>query len=153
MERRWGQDQKIDHLKYRSIISAVRESMAVRPSAEWDAGSRAGSIDGRSAAGYQRHTRGGSSASAVPSIGAGLTAPPVKSSRLRNEIEWKEMAISNGPSTPNQSTSGKTSDSTRLLPHETGQWNEAVSGSSSSARGEQAAPSDAEFYRAAAPRH
>lgn len=69
LQRRWSQDQKNDHLKYRSIISAVRESMAVRNSEELERRSESNDVAPR---GMNGTVKGGS--------------------RLKNEIEWKPIA-------------------------------------------------------------
>ncbi|KAG0141618.1 hypothetical protein CROQUDRAFT_663573 [Cronartium quercuum f. sp. fusiforme G11] len=114
LERRWGKDQKIDHLKYRSIVSAARESMAISVFDE-------GSTPRRS------HVRGTSSVSTVGSNRL-LNTQPAKSSRLRNEIEWKELNTELEPIKKDQA-------------EEVGTWVEGGAGLS-----------DAEFYRAATPR-
>ncbi|OAV96305.1 hypothetical protein PTTG_06305 [Puccinia triticina 1-1 BBBD Race 1] len=85
MVKIWGQDQKLDHIRYQSLISAVRQSRAtssmVHPGQleggdEWESRSTGGSLDIRSsmASGGQR---------AKPLANGG--------SRLKNEIEWKEL--------------------------------------------------------------
>ncbi|KAH9808918.1 hypothetical protein DFH28DRAFT_907408 [Melampsora americana] len=68
LQRRWSQDQKSDHLKYRSIISAVRESIAVRNSEEIERRSESNDEGSR---GMNGVVKGGS--------------------RLKHEIEWKEI--------------------------------------------------------------
>ncbi|PLW12348.1 hypothetical protein PCANC_23427 [Puccinia coronata f. sp. avenae] len=87
MVKVWGKDQKLDHIRYQSIISAVRQSHAastLQPGLlegdEWESGSRAGSLDVRS------------STLSGQSRGVGLGKPVLNGgSRLKNEVEWKKI--------------------------------------------------------------
>ncbi|MBW0507985.1 hypothetical protein O181_047700 [Austropuccinia psidii MF-1] len=95
MERVWGKDQKKDHLNYRSIVSAARESLAASSSShEWQAGSP---LESRASfLSHQRHLSESSTKN-------GFNSTPMKSSRLRNEVEWKELPIeSNDPTNQEQ---------------------------------------------------
>jgi len=140
MVKIWGQDQRLDHIRYQSIISAVRQSQAastLNPGLleggegdEWESQSRAGSLDIRSSAysGQSSHRNG------KPVLNGG--------SRLKNEIEWKEIdpAILEDdhhhqhdqpsdlpvPTTPQQPSSSSSSSSVsrkqkfkELAPHDT----------------------------------
>ncbi|EGF99165.1 uncharacterized protein MELLADRAFT_118361 [Melampsora larici-populina 98AG31] len=87
LQRRWSQDQKNDHLKYRSIISAVRESLAVRNSEE--IGRRSESNDEGVPRGMNGVVKGGS--------------------RLKNEIEWKPILTE--PQEEQEITESKSHDS------------------------------------------
>lgn len=81
MERVWASEQRRDHAKYRSIVSAARESIALRPSGDWDSTSRQGSFD-------DTELRPVGSAAAAHPQGDYRNAVPVQSSRLRNEVDY-----------------------------------------------------------------
>lgn len=79
VERVWASDQRRDHAKYRSIVSAARESYAMRPSGDWDSTSRQGSLDDQEL----RPT-----ASQLNKQPGDLRNAPATASRLRNEVDW-----------------------------------------------------------------
>lgn len=107
----WGQDQRLDHIRYQSLISAVRQSRAtssmVQPSHleggdEWESRSTGGSLDIRAST-YSGH----SNRRAKAGVANG-------GSRLKNEIEWKEIPHSTDPLSPpplNQQVSSDSSES------------------------------------------
>ncbi|EHS63928.1 uncharacterized protein PGTG_21946 [Puccinia graminis f. sp. tritici CRL 75-36-700-3] len=109
MVKVWGQDQRLDHIRYQSLISAVRQSRAtssmVQPSHleggdEWESRSTGGSLDIRSST-YSGH----SNRRAKGGVANG-------GSRLKNEIEWKEIPHStNEPVSPPPAHQQVSSDS------------------------------------------
>ncbi|KAA1138998.1 hypothetical protein PGTUg99_033035 [Puccinia graminis f. sp. tritici] len=112
MVKVWGQDQRLDHIRYQSLISAVRQSRAtssmVQPSHleggdEWESRSTGGSLDIRSST-YSGH----SNRRAKGGVANG-------GSRLKNEIEWKEIPHSNdepvSPPPAHQQVSSDSSES------------------------------------------
>lgn len=110
MVKIWGRDQKLDHMKYQSIISAVRQSMATSFNTnqqallddnDWESQSRAGSLDIRGESGRGRS--GSITAGASPLLKHG-------GSRLKNEIEWTNVETVDGnahPEEPSKVKSGK----------------------------------------------
>ncbi|KAI9624709.1 hypothetical protein KEM48_008753 [Puccinia striiformis f. sp. tritici PST-130] len=84
--RVWGKDQQLDHIRYQSIISAVRQSTIAsqhteytRAGEEWETGS----MDLRPGA--------------IGPNGQRSTVVAGGGSRLKNEIEWKEIEDDHRP--------------------------------------------------------